>query len=280
MDTMLNFNKVKCTLGQCEKIFKDINSIHNMCIDNNLKDMVCKNLYLNFAKAKQNLIAYSNQLPDFEIESFKSTDDNLDEKKISPSNENVINYKKINTQNSSTGNELVALRWKSEISQKINEIYDRELKYVSSKEVINEIYTYMTNIYGIVWEQEFKEWRRVHTGKTNKLEVIFNNATYKSIFESILADKYEKAIVKSPVSIKEIIIPLVKKNNDKSNGGGLSLRKIYAYMEKTYNINWDKWGKKFIKQFGKYPKSKSDLLFFEHGLMQRFRESVDYLMNE
>lgn len=280
MDTMLNFNKVKCTLGQCEKIFKDINSIHNMCIDNNLKDMVCKNLYLNFAKAKQNLIAYSNQLPDFEIESIKSTDDKLDEKKISPSSENVINYKKTNIQNSSTENELVVLRWKSEISQKINEIYDRELKYVLSREIINEIYTYMTNIYGIVWEQEFKEWRRVHTGKTNKLEVIFNNATYKSIFESILADKYEKAILKSPVSIKEIINPLVNINNDKSNGGGLSLKKIYAYMEKTYNINWNKWEKNFIKQFGKYPKSKSDLLFFEHGLMERFRESAYCLMNE
>lgn len=265
---MSNIHKIKCALGQYERILADKETIQNTCISTELKATVYEDLQLRCDEVKKKLLELVKELPD-----------------VSITTKSVVVYpveKVIQTEQTSkiiVNDNTLEKKWKEDISTKVNAIYDRYLSYVESKEVFKELYKYMTNVYGIVWEQDFKEWRRENSGVPKTLKIIFNNAQYKSIFDAILLDKYNKAMERDKVSIREIIEPLIIKNSDKSNGGCATLKKIYLHMENAYNIDWGKHTKKYFKENGTHIKTKSDLLYWNHGLIERFRMSVCELMS-
>lgn len=264
---MSDIHKIKCALGQYERIIADKETIQNTCISPELKTTVYKDLQLRCDEVKKKLLDLVKGLPDVSV-STKSVVISSMEKVVQTEAKPQI----------TVVDKTPEKKWKEDISMKVNAIYDRQLSYVESKEVFRELYEYMTNVYGIVWEQDFKEWRRENVGVPKTLEIIFNNTQYKSIFDAILLDKYNKAMERERLSIKEIIEPLIVKNADKSNGGCATLKKIYLHMEDTHNIDWDKHMKKYYKENGTHIKAKSELLYWNHGLIERFRMSVCELM--
>ena len=137
--------------------------------------------------------------------------------------------------------------WHDDVSEKVIGIYDRSISYKMSKDVLTEIYEKMTNVYGIVWEQDYKEWRRTNQGVPRTLNIIFNNEQYKSIFESILSDKYDEAVAsrKDVLSPYELMAKLIEIRNDKSNGGVATLRMLYVHMENIYDVKWGRMISKF-----------------------------------
>ena len=81
-------------------------------------------------------------------------------------------------------------------------------------------------------------------------------------------------LFRSALTLRDITKPLVKIHPDSSKGNNLTARKIYAYMEDEYNIDWTRWTKRYVKENGVNPKSKSEIVCSNHGLMERFRQSV------
>lgn len=266
---MKEINSIKTVLGQYEKLMNDKNAIQNTGINPKLKESIYEDLQLQCNELKKELMYLVEKLPNI-TNSVKNN-------KV----ENVVELKSINKvvpQFENVDAELLKKKWKEDISAKVNAIYDRELHYIQSKEVFKELYEYMTNVYGIVWEQDFKEWRREHIGIPKTLEIIFNNSQYKSIFDAILLDKYNATIERDKLSTRELIEPLVSKYLDKSNGGCATLKKVYLHMENSYNINWNKHMKKYYKENGTHITKKSDLLYWNHGLIEAFRMSINDMM--
>ena len=262
--------KIKEILEQYEKVMNDKATIQNININEKLKESVYKDLQSSCFNKKRKLLELIILLPEVVMLDDEPKKEEINIEKIV---ENVKHNNRVDEQYK---------KWKDEVSHKIIEIYDRDMSYIESKNILKELYEYMTNVYGIVWEQDFKEWRRTYIGVPRTLEIIYNNSTYKSIFDSILNDKHDKAIKLHPekITVKEIIEPLIIKKQDKSNGGCATLKKIYSLMSETYDIDWDKWMKRYQKETGITVSSKSELLYWNHGLVERFRIIVNDLIQK
>lgn len=128
--------------------------------------------------------------------------------------------------------------WKRDINVLCNQITETSADYSSKRELLIEVYARMRNVYGIVWEQELKELAQRTCTKVSKLDVVYNNDMYRSIFESILKDRMpdERRMFQPDV----IIAPLLYKRDDHSPHGSRTYRVVYDYMYKHYDINWDK----------------------------------------
>ena len=168
--------------------------------------------------------------------------------------------------------------WHDDVSEKLDAIYDRNISYKISKDILMEIYEKMTNVYGIVWEQDYKEWRRTHQGVPRTLNIIFNNEQYKSIFESILSDKYDESIANHSdvLSPDELIDELISKRNDKTRAATFKL--VYTRMENYYDVKWDKMIMRYKRETGRINVLKKELLYWNRGLVERFRISIHDLL--
>ena len=185
---MNEIQNIKSMLGQYEKVMSDKEFIKNTCISPEIKITVYNDLQNRCDEVKKKLLEMIKILPDI-IGKNSDNSQNKTEKTIKI--ESIID----------TNNDDQRKLWKSNMSSKINAIYDRKLDYVTSKEVFKELYEYMTNVYGIVWEQDFKEWRRDNDGIPKTLDIIYNNSQYKSIFDSILVDKYSNILKLHPFAL-------------------------------------------------------------------------------
>lgn len=81
-------------------------------------------------------------------------------------------------------------KWKRGIYEQIKIITNKKHLFNKRSEVLHYIYNYMRKNYGIVWEQDVKEYKeKFETDyKPQTIDVIYFNKIYKSIFESILID--------------------------------------------------------------------------------------------
>lgn len=252
---MQEINNIKSTLGQYEKILSDKEIIKNTCISPELKEKIYQDLQNKSIELKKQLVLFANQLP------------------LIGGNINDITSKDVKREKQSDFD-----LWKKNISKQVNYIYDRNINLLRSREVLQNIYTTMTNVYGIVWEQEFKEWRWEHITKPSTLEIIYTNKQYKSIFDAKLEDQYYEFKDKGKLNVKELIEPLVSVYEDKSKGNCMTLKRIYQHMGEEYNIDWERMIKKYMKEYGYLPKLKSDLLYWNHGLIENFRVSINDLI--
>ena len=80
--------------------------------------------------------------------------------------------------------------WKQKMYGLIDKLLALDKKFTDTPSVMKYIYNYMRNNYGIVWEQEVREYKERYNCeyKPRTIDVVYNNETYKSIFESVLVD--------------------------------------------------------------------------------------------
>lgn len=81
-------------------------------------------------------------------------------------------------------------KWKREINSQIKILVNMNDIFKRRSEVLHYIYNYMRRNYGIVWEQDIKEYKERFNldYKPKTMDVVFDNETYRSIFEAILVD--------------------------------------------------------------------------------------------
>lgn len=179
--------------------------------------------------------------------------------------------------------------WKETMYQKMARICDNTTKFGKRSDVMRWIYKYMTKNYGVVWDQETREYKeRNHTCITpSTIDVVMDKFMIKSIFESVLADlEYEychKVEEKSENHVDswvdQVIAPLVEKYNDHSNAGMATYRRVYKKMDEDNKICWKNLTTRYISENGRKP-SRKDLIETRSSLRKKFKNAVKELMEE
>ena len=81
-------------------------------------------------------------------------------------------------------------KWKKEVYAQIKILINSKHLFKRKSEVLHYIYNYMRKNYGIVWEQDIKEYKEYFKTeyKPKTIDIVYENKMYKSIFEAVLAD--------------------------------------------------------------------------------------------
>lgn len=174
-----------------------------------------------------------------------------------------------------------SLKWKKEIYASMDVLISNK-KFSTRAEVMNYLYKYMNTKYGIVWEQEIREYQQKNNSvkKPFTIDVVYENEMYRSIFSAVLNDLVVDC--KSPTtksdSLHIIIKPLIEKNNDKSKYGMATYKMVYAEMERCQKINWAYYKTRCSVKTGNYNPSKKDMIITSPKLLKKFKNSVDVLI--
>lgn len=83
-----------------------------------------------------------------------------------------------------------AAKWKQELLQLMNRLLKQDSRFAHRADVYKYIYDEMRRQYGIVWEQEKKDYRRKFDmpGIVSTIDVVYENETLRSIFYTKLVD--------------------------------------------------------------------------------------------
>lgn len=134
--------------------------------------------------------------------------------------------------------------WKQEEYRKIDYIIEMEDTFEERSHVLNYIYKIMRNNYGIVWEQDVKEYKEAYgiTYKPNTIDITYENEMYRDIFNSILNDMVvaagrNKDIVTSWEEVHPNVLKLAERLNNRSKNGTSLYRKIFRLMD----VDWNKY---------------------------------------
>lgn len=175
--------------------------------------------------------------------------------------------------------------WKQKMYGLIDKLLSLDNKFTDTASVMKYIYDYMRKNYGIAWEQEVKEYKEKYKCeyKPRTINVVYENETYKSIFESVLIDlvgNTEAVQITSPkLSIDDIIQPLIEKFGDTSKNGCMTYRKVYRYMSEHYKVDWKNHITRFMKINATEEKpSKKELVVCKPQLRKIFEKSVKDMM--
>lgn len=179
--------------------------------------------------------------------------------------------------------------WKSSMYEKMDRICANTSDFEKRADVMKWIYRYMTKNYGVVWDQEvreYKEWNKTHV-LPSTIDVVQDKLMIKSIFESVLADleyKYcHKPVVEGKKTVKnwsdQVIAPLLEKYNDRSNAGMVTYRRVYKKMDENNKIGWKNLTTRYINEHGRKP-SRKDLIETRPSLRKKFQNAVKELMEE
>ena len=177
--------------------------------------------------------------------------------------------------------------WKSIMYEKMDRICANTTDFEKRADIMKWIYRYMTRNYGIVWDQELREYKE--RNKTHILpstiDVVQDKPIIKSIFESVLSDleyKYCKPVINTADQTKwidQIVEPLIEKYDDHSTSAMVTYRKIYRRMNENGKIAWNNMTTRYINEHGKKP-SKKDLIETRPSLRKKFQNAVKELMEE
>ena len=179
--------------------------------------------------------------------------------------------------------------WKSIMYEKMDRICANTTDFEKRADVMKWIYRYMNKNYGVVWDQEVREYKE--RNKTyvlpSTIDVVQDKLMIKSIFESVLSDlEYEychRSIVKTKENVEkwsdQIIAPLVEKYNDHSNAGMTTYRRVYKKMDENNKIGWNNLTTRYINEHGKKP-TRKDLIETRPSLRKKFQNAVKELMEE
>ena len=153
-------------------------------------------------------------------------------------------------------------------------------KFKDRTAVLVHIYKKMNAVYGVVWEQESKDYRKKYnlTGKVPLIDIVYDSSTYRSIFEMTLLDLYDKYKDLCIDRTTAIIQPLIKKNNDRSRAGMKTYRAVYKRMSEMYPaINWETIKSRYVNKHGT-PSTKRELIENNGELLKKFQNAVEYLL--
>lgn len=83
----------------------------------------------------------------------------------------------------------VSYLWKQKMYEKMDILIELG-KFESRADIMKYIYKYMNRNYGIVWEQEIKDYvdRNNSVKKPSTIEAIYDNEMLRSIFDAVLSD--------------------------------------------------------------------------------------------
>ncbi|MFA6843828.1 MAG: hypothetical protein WCR33_05475, partial [Bacilli bacterium] len=180
-----------------------------------------------------------------------------------------------------------ALNWKIQIYSQANRVLKLYPTMTKNQHVLCAVYTIMRNQYGIVFEEEKREYKEKYNIEHHvpTIDIIADNAKLKSLFESILNDmensnvtvEQRKQIVNTVVDpIASTINPLIAKRNDKTKGGNNTYRKVYAAMGV---VSWEMRRKRYqhVHKLKNIP-SKRVLIRNDPKLLKSFCSTVNKML--
>lgn len=183
----------------------------------------------------------------------------------------------------------INLSWKKKIYSKIDHICENTSDFAGRSDVLKWIYRYINKTYGIVWDQEIREYKErnnIHR-MPSTIDVVLDKPIIKSIFESVLEDLEYRTCHKreeSPAGddmnwTSRTIAPLIAKYGDHSNAGMATYRRVYKKMDADNKICWKNLTTRYINEHGKKP-SRKDLIETRPSLRKKFKNAVKELIEE
>jgi hypothetical protein len=181
------------------------------------------------------------------------------------------------------------LNWKRQIYVQANRILKLYPTMTKNQHVLRAVYAIMRNQYGIVFEEEKREYKEKYKIERHipTIDIIADNAKLKSLFESILNDmennqvavEQRKQIVNTVVDpIASAINPLIAKRQDKTKGGNSTYRKVYAAMGV---VSWEMRRKRYQHTHKlKNMPSKKVLIRNDSKLLRSFCDTVNQMLAE
>lgn len=175
--------------------------------------------------------------------------------------------------------------WKQNMYGKMDEIYACG-NWKDKAEIMQYIYRYMNRVYGVVWDQEIKEYKERNglSATPATIDVIYDNESYRSIFESILFDLCENSCENSSEkridTVDDIIQPLIEKYGDNSHAGMVTWRKVYDRISKKYHPCWKNLQTRYLNQYGDSKVTKKQLIVTRPSLHKKFVSVVKEMLNE
>lgn len=188
----------------------------------------------------------------------------------------------------------VEFEWKLRMRREVDRVVKAyPNRFADFNILLRRIYTKMRNAYGIVLEQDVKEYKDLYKPdkEPSKLEVISCNEQYRSLFESILGNieeeekmaKEKKATIDESLMSKsraEIIQPLIVARGDKSNYGCATYTAVKSRMKKL-GADFEAAEAAYRGREGIKRKVKSkELMDVDVNLKRKFIEAVTELLIE
>lgn len=170
--------------------------------------------------------------------------------------------------------------WKRRTNEFVDKLSESS-KFTDRNNVLKYLYDYINKTYGIVWDQEKREYRRRHSNisKVSTFDVIYEDEQLRSIFDCALADMAEK--YKNTCEVDLIMQPLIEKLNDNSAYHVTSYRKVYAKLRETDpNINWKNLEKRYVAKHGKAGYSKKKVVDSNPELRAKFEKAINLVLME
>lgn len=167
--------------------------------------------------------------------------------------------------------------WKSNVYSIINDILKESDELgTTTRDILKEVYRYLTNTYGIVWEQDRKEYKeKYNIGERGNVPTI--DLCYDK-YPDLLVNSLEKLLRQfrkenAQPDWEEMKIKITNYANhigNKSKGGTSVYRKIYTKMTEN-GVNWDEYA---------HGLSKSQLIKTNATLYNRFYEAAVEIISE
>ena len=181
------------------------------------------------------------------------------------------------------------LNWKLQIYAQADRVLKLYPTMTKNQHVLRAVYTIMRNQYGIVFEEEKREYKEKYNTEHHvpTIDIIADKANLKSLFESILngmenshiAVGQRKQAINTVIDpIASTIEPLIVKRQDKTKGGNNTYRKVYAAMGVG---SWEMRRKRYqhIHKLKNIP-SKKVLIRNDPKLLRSFCSAVNKMLAE
>ena len=192
---------------------------------------------------------------------------------------NAIPVKKEDKKKALSSAEQEYYDWKKRTNEFVDKLSESS-KFTDRNSVLKYLYDYINKTYGIVWDQEKREYRRhSNISKVSTFDVVYEDEQLRSIFDCALTDMAEK--YKNTCKVDLIMQPLIKKINDNSTYHVTSYRKVYAKLRETDpNINWKNLEKRYVAKHGKAGYSKKKVVDSNPELRAKFEKAVNLVLME
>lgn len=139
--------------------------------------------------------------------------------------------------------------------KKTNDLCDRIVlleRKGNRRKVLKEMCNRLTEIYGVCWEQEKKDYIKQHESKPETLELIYwmecEKKVYRNLLCSLLQDqvaaleKSRKDTLQFPVEtvyeMRRFMDHLITVTGNKSPNGSSAYRSFFRYLDSKVEINW------------------------------------------
>ena len=146
----------------------------------------------------------------------------------------------------------------------------------TTRDILREAYNYLTNTYGIVWEQDRKEYKEKYNirerGNVPTIDLCYEKYSdlLVSVLEKVLRQFRKENANPDWEEMKIKITNYANHIGNKSKGGTSVYRKIYTKMTEN-GVNWDEYA---------HGVPKSQLIKTNATLYNRFYEAAVEIISE